>query len=116
PHRSAPPDQRRRLRLILIVSFTSLYTTPRSPLMSPRSFLRAAWLAPAAALMFTACFESPSDADDVGDADSVAVPTNYAFADSNGQSTVVYTGQTVRNLLIADIQAAARVAGAAGYT
>lgn len=83
--------------------------------MRNETLLRPAWLAPVAALLLTACFESPNEPKG-GDGDSISVPSNYAFVDSAGQSTVVYTGQTVRNLLIADIQAAARVAGATGYT
>jgi hypothetical protein len=76
--------------------------------MRSYSLFRAAWLAPMAALMLTACFESPSDSDDVGTSDSVSVPTDYAFLDTNGTSTVVYNGQTARLLLIHDIQTAAR--------
>jgi hypothetical protein len=64
--------------------------------------------------MFTACFESPSDSGDAGNNDSVSVPTNYAFVDANGVSTVVYTGQTARLLLIHDIQTAARAAKGTG--
>lgn len=82
--------------------------------MRTRSLFRTAWLAPAAALMFTACFESPNDSGS-GDAE-VDVPTNYTFLGPDGQSNVVYTGQTTRLLLIHDIQSAARVAGAADYT
>jgi hypothetical protein len=83
--------------------------------MRPQSMFRAAWLAPVAALMLTACFESPNDSDNNGgDGDTVTVPANYAFLGADGLSSVVYTGQTVRLLLIHDIQSAARVAGTGG--
>jgi len=76
--------------------------------MFKKNLLRSALLASASALLLTACFESPNDSGDAGNADSVSVPVDYAFLDSNGASTVVYTGQTARLLLIHDIQTAAR--------
>src|SRR5690606_9184007 len=81
-----------------------------------KSLLRAAWLVPAASLMLTACFDSPTSGGKDGDGDTLTVPANYAFLGADGQSSVAYTGQTVRLLLVHDIQSAARVAGATGYT
>lgn len=76
--------------------------------MFKKHLLRTALLASASALLLTACFESPNDSSANGNADSVAVPVDYAFLDTSGNSTVVYTGQTARLLLIHDIQTAAR--------
>jgi hypothetical protein len=84
--------------------------------MRSKSLFRAAWLAPAAALMFTACFESPNDPGKNGDVDTLTVPSTYSFLGPDGASNVDYAGQTVRNLLIADIQAAARVPAASGHS
>ncbi len=71
----------------------------------------------ASAALLTACFESPNSSNNnPGNGDTLTVPANYAFLGPDGQSSVVYTGQTVRLLLIHDIQSAARVAGATGYT
>ncbi len=78
--------------------------------MHNKSLLRAAWLVPASALLLAACFESPTSSGGKG-GDDLTVPTNYAFLGPDGQSNVVYTGQTVRLLLIHDIQSAARAAG-----
>src|SRR5690606_23746708 len=47
--------------------------------------------------------------------DTLDIPANYAFLGADGQSNVDYAGQTVRLLLIHDIQSAARVAGATDY-
>jgi hypothetical protein len=73
-----------------------------------------AWMAlvsSLAVLPLTACFESPSDN---GEETEVTVPTTYAFIDDQGASTVEYGGQTVRLLLITDIQSAARASSTGG--
>ena len=65
-----------------------------------------------AALLLTACFESPNNSK--GETE-VTPPTTYVFLGANGQSSVDYSGQTVRNLLIVDIQSAARVPADTGF-
>jgi hypothetical protein len=65
-----------------------------------------------AALLLTACFESPNDSK--GET-QVTPPTTYVFLGANGQSSVDYSGQTVRNLLITDIQSASRVPADTGF-
>ena len=66
-----------------------------------------------AALLLTACFESPNNSKGPTE---VTPPTTYIFLGANGQSSVDYSGQTVRNLLIADIQSFAQSPGASSYT
>ncbi|MCD6025381.1 MAG: hypothetical protein K0Q91_2297 [Fibrobacteria bacterium] len=72
----------------------------------------AAWLVLPAALLLAACFESPND--DTGPTD-VTPPSSYVFLGADGQSSVDYSGQTARLLLIHDIQSAARVPADTGY-
>lgn len=67
-----------------------------------------------AALLLAGCLESPTSGNNGNGEDSVAVPATYAFIDSNGASTVDYSGQTVRLLLITGIQSAARTSSTGG--
>ena len=53
-------------------------------------------------IVFHACSEDPASND--GDSDSTTAPTTYEFYDADENSTVVYSGQVVRNLLITDIK------------
>ena len=56
----------------------------------------------ALSIVFHACSEDPASND--GDSDSTTAPTTYEFYDADENSTVVYSGQVVRNLLITDIK------------
>lgn len=75
----------------------------------------AFWLALASTALLAACLDSPTSGDKDGDGDTLTVPVNYAFLGPDNESSVNHTGQTVRLLLIHDIQSAARVAGAEDY-
>lgn len=70
-----------------------------------------------AALMLSACFESPNDSKNNNGGDTtLVVPATYAFIGTDSLSSVDYAGQTERLLLISDIQSFAQSPGAATYT
>jgi hypothetical protein len=92
------------------------FNKTKEPSMSLSIRRRAAWLTLPAA-MLSACLHSPTQPDgEKNPVDSLAVPATYSFLGADGQSNVDYGGQTVRNLLISDIQSAARAAGQASYS
>ena len=63
-----------------------------------------------ASVMFFSCAEEDcptcpvADATDTTDTTMPAAPTTYEFVDADGVSTVSYSGQVVRNLIINDIK------------
>ena len=63
-----------------------------------------------ASVMFFSCAEEDcptcpvADATDTTDTTMPAAPTTYEFVDADGASTVSYSGQVVRNLIINDIK------------
>ena len=61
-------------------------------------------------MVFYACSEDPASSDDGDGGDgggggTSSAPEVYEFYDSDGENTVVYSGQVVRNILITDIKA-----------
>ena len=61
----------------------------------------------ALSVVFQACSsdsDSSTDSSDDGGSNDMMAPTTYEFYDADGNSTVVYSGQVVRNLLITDIK------------
>jgi Domain of unknown function (DUF4856) len=80
----------------------------------------SAFSAAASAILFSSLFsacvvDDTEDHEHDHDEDTLSVPATYAFLGADGLSSVDYGGQTVRNLLIADIQSAARAAAQASY-
>jgi hypothetical protein len=71
-----------------------------------------AWLVLPTALLLTACFESPNKGEEET---QVTPPATYVFLGSDGLTSVDYSGQTARLLLIHDIQSAARVPADTGF-
>ena len=62
----------------------------------------------ALSVVFQACSsdsDSSTDSSDDGGSNDMMAPTTYEYYDADGNSTVVYSGQVVRNLLITDIKA-----------
>lgn len=66
--------------------------------------------------MLSACLVDDTEDPKEPEEETLVVPATYAFLGADGLSSVDYGGQTVRNLLIADIQSAARAAGQASYS
>ena len=61
----------------------------------------------ALSVVFQACSsdsDSSTDSSDDGGGNDLIAPTTYEYYDANGNSTVVYSGQVVRNLIITDIK------------
>lgn len=93
----------------------SLFAIKRMPWIALPAATRLI-LTGVAGFLLAGCFDSPSETgNDPDPVDSLTVPATYAFLGADGLSSVDYGGQTVRNLLIADIQTAARAAGQAAY-
>jgi hypothetical protein len=77
--------------------------------MFPSKFLPALAALPAAMLL-AACFESPNDSKNNNGGDTtLVISASYEFKGPDTLSSVDYGGQTVRLLLLHDIQSAARV-------
>lgn len=80
------------------------------------SLKRSAWLAPvAAAFLLIGCFESPSGGSDDANDTTIVAPPYYVFIGPDTLSSVDNGAATVRNLLIQDLQSAARVAAGGGF-
>ena len=61
----------------------------------------------ALSVVFQACSsdsDSSTDSSDNGGSNDMMAPTTYEYYDADGNSTVVYSGQVVRNLIITDIK------------
>ena len=61
----------------------------------------------ALSVVFQACSsdsDSSTDSSDDGGSNDMMAPTTYEYYDADGNSTVVYSGQVVRNLIITDIK------------
>ena len=58
----------------------------------------------ALSVVFQACSSDSDSSTDDGGTDDTMAPSIYEFFDADGNSTVVYSGQVVRNLLITDIK------------
>ena len=61
----------------------------------------------ALSVVFQACSsdsDSSTDSSDDGGSNDMMAPTTYEFYDADENSTVVYSGQVVRNLIITDIK------------
>ena len=61
----------------------------------------------ALSVLFQACSsdsDSSTDSSNNGGNNDMMAPTTYEFYDADENSTVVYSGQVVRNLIITDIK------------